>query len=271
MFLARAPDGHLYFTAASLQQPDPLWHYLLVPQAWTLSIELTFYLMAPVLNRLRTRTLLMLVSASIVLRAFLWKHWGLTYDPWTDRFFPNEIAFFLIGMLQYRAYIGFFRRLPPVWCASIAYPFVFGTMLAFQHLPKVAGVPAFYGATIALIPVLFQASRRSSVDRWVGELSYPIYVVHFLLMRLALGLIPALSQDQDFGLFLSIGSIAAAALMQMLIIRPIERVRQGRVRDHRRAAGAPPSREPAPPAVAPAPLQPGEAMAGAQAVPGQNF
>jgi peptidoglycan/LPS O-acetylase OafA/YrhL len=242
VFMARAPDGSLYFTASALQQPDILWHYFLVPQVWTLSLELTFYLLAPFLNRLRSLHLALLIGLSILVRVALWKFLGLAYDPWTYRFFPNEIAFFLVGMLQYRAYKAYVRQASPKTCQWIAYPLVFGTMLLFQHIPKILGAPLFYATTIALLPVLFQASRRSAVDRWVGELSYPVYVVHFLIVRLCECLTPAIAQGPAFGLVATVASLAAAVAMQFLIIRPIERIRQGRVEDHRKAIALPAER-----------------------------
>ena len=36
--------------------------------------------------------------------------------------------------------------------------------------------------TVALIPFLFQATKNQTLDRGLGELSYPIYVCHMLVI-----------------------------------------------------------------------------------------
>jgi peptidoglycan/LPS O-acetylase OafA/YrhL len=40
-------QGHLVFTGESLNLEPPLYQGLIVPQAWTLGVELSFYLIAP--------------------------------------------------------------------------------------------------------------------------------------------------------------------------------------------------------------------------------
>lgn len=74
---------------------------MLLPQAWSLALELYFYALAPWIVKLRTRTLLAIIGASFVARAVSYVY-GLDHDPWTYRFFPFEVAFFLIGVLIHR-------------------------------------------------------------------------------------------------------------------------------------------------------------------------
>jgi peptidoglycan/LPS O-acetylase OafA/YrhL len=35
-----------------------------------------------------------------------------------------------------------------------------------------------------LLPVIFSAARNSRLDRWIGELSYPVYLNHMLVMNI---------------------------------------------------------------------------------------
>lgn len=68
-----------------------------VPQAWTLGLELWFYLLAPFLVRLRTRWLLVLIAFSIALRLYFQP------VPTFDRaLLPLELPFFLAGILLFR-------------------------------------------------------------------------------------------------------------------------------------------------------------------------
>ena len=77
--------------------------FFFVPQAWSLSVEIAFYIIAPFLV-LRSWWLLgLLLLASFGLRVVLY-HRGYDFDPWSYRFFPNELAIFLLGGFSYSLY-----------------------------------------------------------------------------------------------------------------------------------------------------------------------
>jgi peptidoglycan/LPS O-acetylase OafA/YrhL len=105
MFLAiDTQTGSLYFTKNFYQEPMPLYKLLIVPQTWTLGVELTFYLFAPFFVKRKTITICIIAVLSIAFRLFMVKRGGLGNDPWNYRFFPFEIALFLLGGLGYRVY-----------------------------------------------------------------------------------------------------------------------------------------------------------------------
>ena len=107
-FLAVDPrTAQYYFTAHWKQQAFPGVNLQVLPQAWSLGLEFSFYLLSPWLLRLRSRWLLALVALSLALRVLL-SLCGLDQDPWNYRFFPSELALFLGGALAYRIY----QRLP---------------------------------------------------------------------------------------------------------------------------------------------------------------
>ena len=97
------------FSANFLKSEVVLYPALLVPQAWTLGVELTFYLMAPFILA-RRQFLLLLLALSIALRVYL-LYIGLgKSDPWTYRFFPTELALFLLGALAHQVLLPFYRK-----------------------------------------------------------------------------------------------------------------------------------------------------------------
>jgi hypothetical protein len=49
MFAEQNSDGAVAFTSNFWQHPNQLWHFLWIPQARSIGIELTFYLTAPFL------------------------------------------------------------------------------------------------------------------------------------------------------------------------------------------------------------------------------
>src|SRR5262245_62043572 len=87
MFTSIDPvTGHLQWDSNFQNAPLPTYKFLLVPQAWSLSVELWFYALAPFLVRLRSRYLLGIVGLSVAGRLMAYAA-GLSHDPWTYRFF----------------------------------------------------------------------------------------------------------------------------------------------------------------------------------------
>src|SRR5580704_3613489 len=107
----------------------------LVPQAWTLSLELMFYLIAPLIVR-QVRLLWIVGLSSLVLRIALWQG-GLDDKIWSYNFFPTSLAFFALGALLYHAHrTPLFQR----WAPMLAPFAVYATGLAlftYRDLPGV--------------------------------------------------------------------------------------------------------------------------------------
>ena len=82
------------FLKSASKSPQLLF---LVPQAWTLSIEIMFYILVPFVVR-KIRVIALLFSLSLFIR-FLAISFGFgLHDPWTYRFFPFELALFFLGL-----------------------------------------------------------------------------------------------------------------------------------------------------------------------------
>src|SRR5437660_1584735 len=80
---------------------------LLIPQAWSLGLELTFYFLAPFLLWRKPKNalylLLTFISLSIFCKVILLIS-GHPYDPWCYRFFPSILYLFLLGTITYQYY-----------------------------------------------------------------------------------------------------------------------------------------------------------------------
>lgn len=182
MFIVKTDAGQSLRTSFAEGAGTQPHHLMLIAPAWTLSLELVFYLLAPWISRWRTSALWAIVAASLLVRVAL-ALLGLDSDPWTYRFLPSEFGLFIAGMLAYRGYARGMLNTPAPTVALIVLCVVF---------PLLPDGPAFLGrsalgiATVVLapfaLPWLFARSRDDQRDRAIGDLSYPVYLVHLPVM-----------------------------------------------------------------------------------------
>lgn len=226
LFWARIEaDGSLVFDASGAlpgETTTVAWQALLLPQAWSLSMELLFYAMAPWLARLRTRTLCALALASIALR-FAGHLLPVHYGIWQGRLFPTALFLFVFGMLAYRA-LPLARRTPRL--GVLLLPLLLALVAGFPQrgLADEAGRWLVYLAVGGTIPWIFLLSRDWVVDRWIGELSYPIYLSHLLVLGILWPLDLAAPQ---WSVLLT--TLALSAALLQWVERPVDRWRQRRL------------------------------------------
>jgi peptidoglycan/LPS O-acetylase OafA/YrhL len=91
--------------------------------------------------------------------------------------------------------------------------------------------PPYDTAVIILIlafslPLLFAATKTSALDRRIGELSYPIYLLHIPVGWLVIGLLKRTNWSQMSGPFLTGAiTILASVALTRLVLMPLEKFR----------------------------------------------
>jgi peptidoglycan/LPS O-acetylase OafA/YrhL len=190
MFLGlNLESGNLFFTS-NFHKHDPQLHtFLFIPQAWTLSVEIFFYAVAPFLITKGIRKVIIFILISLIIRFFIVYGLGFNNDPWGNRFFPNELLFFLLGYLSYYIQSNFNLRFKnPIYILVIFISLVF-SILFYQSIPDFYLKYNPFGIkqtlfilffTVAL-PILFNYTKNNRFDRFIGDLSYPIYISHMLI------------------------------------------------------------------------------------------
>jgi peptidoglycan/LPS O-acetylase OafA/YrhL len=212
-------------------------------QAWTLGAELTCYLLAPFLLRSWTATWIVL-GFSIATRAGLVAAFG-TQTSLTYSFFPSTVMFFLLGHL---AHVGS-RRWP-----SVLHPAAVAGLLAgwigflFVNPDGLFDTWRFWASGLcfaAALPGIFHATKDVRALNVLGDLSYPVYLVHTLVLigiraagpdllnafgEHARGAIVASARaaPTEYGV-LALGAILvvvtlAAAMVHILVERPVTRM-----------------------------------------------
>lgn len=207
------------------------YQYLLVPQAWTMSIECMFYLVAPFLVTRKLKWQIALVLVGLMTKIYFANMHYLSFDPWTYRFFPFELAFFLAGSLAYY----FYKYLQQKPVANIyGYILLFISVCGIFIYDKInlADQPKnsiYYAFILGSIPFIFLAFKDSKMDRYIGELSFSLYISHHLMVSVFRVWFFANPQYLYlYGYTVVLSSLIMAVLLQILVIKNIEIYRKKR-------------------------------------------
>jgi peptidoglycan/LPS O-acetylase OafA/YrhL len=160
--------------------PKPNWSVFAPASevSWTLGAELTFYLIAPfVLRSRRWCAFLFLTSVCIRIGVIaLTAPGSVDRVTWNYFFFPSTLCFFLLGHLS-RFITG---KLPNAAgfvllaaALSCSFPLGLDPSRPFDN-------PWFYAATLLFagaLPGVFTASKDLRASNFLGDLTYPLYLV----------------------------------------------------------------------------------------------
>ncbi|MFZ2153296.1 MAG: acyltransferase [Microgenomates group bacterium] len=208
--------------------------FLLIPQAWTLVLELWFYLLAPFIVTKKWWIIVIFAGLSLLSRWVVAINGGKG-DLWEYRFFPSELIYFLVGVFSYKIYKIFNLHTSTYNICGIFFLIVaVGALSTFNFWGGQILVREwwFYILMMTLIPFLFVVSKNSWVDRQLGELSYPVYITHILVNNVLnpLLLLPMAINRNLQAPIVMIGSVILSMFINHFVQRPIEKIRQGGVR-----------------------------------------
>ena len=233
--------------------------FTLVPQAWSLSVEFLFYLIAPWLIKRKTSQLVISTVILLALRIYFFELVDPTTGPaftnlaaYKFKFFPFELCFFLLGICSYRlyTYVRDSERMQAKQYNFIAITSVILAAIFAAMIPWLAPW-GFYTILLLAMPFAFVHDRNlhadvskktifanfHRLDRILGDLSYPLYISHTLIIICAYGFF------HDFAFFgntqlhtaLIIGiSIGVAALLQRFVQFPIDNFRAQQIKSVKR-------------------------------------
>jgi len=231
-FSVNLVTGQLFFTATPLS--DAI-NYIFIGQGWALSIELIFYLIAPFILRKKISVLIGVLASSLLLRIILC-YFGYYYNPWADRFFPTELAFFMLGAIAYKVYShkkfvkemnSFFYLIPLI---------VISFILLYQYIPDVIYFCfslkewVFFVILTISLPILFLLSNKmKKIDRFFSELSYPVFLSHVVFLNLV-PIFINFNLDSNFGkTCVIILTVVYSVFIVVWVMDPIEKIRKKRI------------------------------------------
>jgi peptidoglycan/LPS O-acetylase OafA/YrhL len=214
----------------------------LIPQGWSIGVELTFYLVAPLVvitTRRQAWRIGAWIAAGLVL--FLWgvRAAGADLELFQTVVYKNAVAsafvFFVGGALYYvrRRWgqpLSFAAAVIPllVWLAVVTVPELH---LGGEPSRSARVFTEYLWLTMLLagLVALTQVRRLRPLDANAGSLCYGIYLNHFfvagLLLRAGVASYLGLPGTLPFGMAVLIGSTVLAYLTYHLVERPFDRVR----------------------------------------------
>jgi peptidoglycan/LPS O-acetylase OafA/YrhL len=234
----RFDAGHLVPTDAFGTWPGPQVNsFLLVPQCWSIGVELVFYLIAPFVCR-RVSTLIALLTFGLVTRLIVGALHPPALDPWSYRFAPAEMMLFAAGGLAYfggRSIYACRPRLAKLACGlsvALFVVLVFGSEIVTPQITKFGGLSRpllllnwpFLLLMIFSVAPLFFGARSHRLDNALGELSYPMYLCHMLVGTLIATWLP--ERWQAGNALYVVAVILAAIALDAAVVRPVDKFRR---------------------------------------------
>jgi peptidoglycan/LPS O-acetylase OafA/YrhL len=231
-FLLIYRAGSLFFDLHAFEHAPMASQFSVILPAWTLSIELLFYAIAPFIVR---RHVLLIAAVAFAFYRLRWDgyHFGFYSEATSYRFFPFELSLFLYGAICFR--LGkLLVPTDPRWLGLVTIGTAFTTAVIFVPNYFRSDQYQLYAVIGVLLPALFEFSRRYHWDRALGDLSYPLYLVHWPVAAFAAAMIGAIHPGAmgtvaAYPIVAIILAVAVSVLINRYVVDPLDRWRQLRV------------------------------------------
>lgn len=221
-------SGNLYFTSDFNQTQPSVYNFAFNSIAWTVGVELAFYLIAPWLNKRNTYLLIAFFVLSLALRIVLAFYYH-DHAPWNYMFFPTQLMFFIAGIFSYRGYVKYVKgKVDNRFLYTAFSIFLTIILLYYQFFQETYTKQiVLFLSVIVFMPLTFELTKKSKTDRFLGNLSYPVYISQALIIRfVSVRRFPKLI---DSGFTALVLVLIMALVITVLLINPIEKYKAKKI------------------------------------------
>jgi peptidoglycan/LPS O-acetylase OafA/YrhL len=190
------------------------YRLLLNTPAYTISIEMMFYLIAPFIVRSVRRTVAFF-SIGCIYHIICFYYYHQYAIAWTYHFIPATWVYFGAGVLAYHLSLGDLRIRG---FFEYATALVLVVLMLYSNLLFTPITVLFFAFAV---PLLFRATQHYRFDRMLGEISYTVYIFHIPILELLLKWV----SRRNLAWAGILCSLAVATVVYLVVERPINRWR----------------------------------------------
>ncbi len=233
LMLVGIDGSSLVFAGSNANGAVVLWQAMLVPQAWTLGFELVFYLMAPLVLP-RKPLLFALLGFSLLVRIFVDQSGLGLQAPFAYQFFPAELWLFLAGALAQQYLLPAYKKLIAKnhidVVAKAATVFLIVLVVGYWLIPLQESLKqiALFAFFLLLLPFPFMFQAGNKWDKKIGDLSYPLYICHGLVIKVATFWLATLNalEPSILASVVLVASLMFAMTLEARVGKPMELLRK---------------------------------------------
>ncbi|MGY2440366.1 acyltransferase family protein [Pseudomonas sp. SDO52101_S400] len=166
-------DGKVVFSEFGIDKAHNGAQNIINLPAWTLSIEILFYIAAPFIVRDTNKTLIFFATAALYTLAAKIFLSATSMHLRTDLYYLGPALYFALGAASYwihRLYSDSINKTVAIYILAFAIVALCTAHTTQQSLTLIG--------LAALSPLLFEKTKNSKIDKWFGDLSYPLYITH---------------------------------------------------------------------------------------------
>ena len=224
-------EGVFQFVTDFRESEILVYNGLLVPQAWTLGIELTFYAICPFILKKKNIWISLLIL-SVLVRIYL-LHIGLgNKDPFSYRFFPSELSLFLFGAFSHQYLLSLYNKyslLENKLIINATTLLIILFIISFSFIPFNRTLLSLILISIMTLslPIISKFQRSSKLDHWISKFSYPVYISHMLIIYLMSDIFNYFEIVKSYNYYFCVivGTLFVSYLLDIFISEKVEKIR----------------------------------------------
>ena len=159
-----------------------LSQFIFIPQAWSIGMEFWFYLLAPFLFKLKNKQIVIIIIFLVILKYLFLNEFSNSYN-WKYRVHFFELVYFLLGGISYKLIK--IKKLNPLTGKLIFMMLIIYVVSINLFTDNLIFKWGTYLVFSLAIPVIFRLTSKSKIDKFLGDLSYPLYIIHLLIIAVS--------------------------------------------------------------------------------------